>query len=246
MQLFPKPTGGNRTIGHFKAFFRVWQKQRKKVIREWETTTAMDNEFAASPSRSAVTTVWRQSVVGETASASGTVACSVLWDLRRCYEYLEYYQLFSEGEKHAYPESLLLISGDSYQWGRIIVADGCATPTLFARRGIIAGSSPATVELKLALLSRVRSHVLAHPKVEYRIWVDDITASSKDKSKASVVDNLVCGAADLVNTLVHELHLPVAKDKAMCIGNSKDISDTLQTRLGSLAGRAAAEVKTWA
>ena len=84
MHLFPKLAGGNRTIGHFRGFFRVWQKTRKKAIRHWEINTAMDIEFAASPGRSAVTTVWRQAVVGELASVSSKSVGCVLWDLRRC------------------------------------------------------------------------------------------------------------------------------------------------------------------
>ena len=50
-------------------------------------------------------------------------------------EYLEHYQLLSEGESHSYPESLLLVSVDSYKWERTLVSDGLVAPPLWADHG---------------------------------------------------------------------------------------------------------------
>ena len=53
----------------------------------------MDTAYSAAQGRSCTSAVWRQAVTAENATAHGKYAASLLWDLRKCYEYLRFHKL---------------------------------------------------------------------------------------------------------------------------------------------------------
>ena len=60
--LLPKPQGGHRPIGLFRAIYRLWARARRPLVDAWAQAYAKDGVFSMAPSRQATDAVWRAQV----------------------------------------------------------------------------------------------------------------------------------------------------------------------------------------
>ena len=102
LKLTPKPQGGNRLIGWYRALFRLWCKARKDLWVEWEDTHGSDRVFAASRGNSVIDVGWRQAARAELAVAEGNHVAIVVQDLRKCYEFIHFGILAAKPIRHTF------------------------------------------------------------------------------------------------------------------------------------------------
>ena len=114
ISLIPKPSGGLRGIGLLRSFIRIWERCRKPFVVQWESLMGAGPEFSASRGRSPLDAVWRRAVNAEIAQANGQVACSILMDLRKCYDMLCHLLIAVRGVAAGFPIALLRISMATY------------------------------------------------------------------------------------------------------------------------------------
>ena len=84
-----KPTGGVRGIGSNRAFNRMWQRARRQHVRNWETERGSHPAFSVCKGRSPTEAIWRQSVLAESGASEQKFVCLLLWDLRKCFEFVK-------------------------------------------------------------------------------------------------------------------------------------------------------------
>ena len=88
VELYPKPEGGLRPIGFFRAVFRLWGKTKKSETRTWERDHGTHRAFSMSPGVGATDPVWRQAIRSEHATGSDQAFVALLWDIKLCYEHV--------------------------------------------------------------------------------------------------------------------------------------------------------------
>ena len=84
MCLIPKKDGGLRPIGLYEGLVRLWERIRQIHVRKWRAANPRQYDWRAAGSR--IEDVWKQSWHDEVAIASGEVACTTLFDLRKAFE----------------------------------------------------------------------------------------------------------------------------------------------------------------
>ena len=179
---------------------------------------------------------------GEAALATGTCLLTLLWDLRKCYEYIRHWRLLREAELCEYPLAVLRLSLASYRWPRHIRQGPLVADVLWPLRGIVAGSSHATFELKVFLLQTVRKHASENPQLTAYIHVDDITQTVATPTGANTVRGLEVGARSLAEALI-ELELPIAIEKNAVFGTHKMAVEDAVRRMSSLTGKPVKDVR---
>jgi hypothetical protein len=96
--LFDKPTGGTRPIGWYRAIFRVWARARRHLWQHWERSSGENHIFGAGEGRTVSDIVWRQSVRAEINVLKKGFSGAVLFDMIKCYEYVQHMRLVREGD----------------------------------------------------------------------------------------------------------------------------------------------------
>ena len=130
MKVTPKPTGGNRLIGWYRALFRLWCTIRKDYWVQWESTHGSDNCFSASRGNNVIDVAWRQAARAEIAVNS-----------------------------RKFPLELLRLTLVSYGWLRnLVTADNIIAQGVIAWRGMVAGCVAAARELNSIHEGRAGNH----------------------------------------------------------------------------------------
>lgn len=83
------------------------------------------------------------------------------------------------------PMSLLRLSIARYKWGRIWVVSRTYARPLYGKRGIIAGATSATYEIKLHMYRTVGRQKEVHPHIDILINVDDIVQDYEEEGDVS-------------------------------------------------------------
>jgi hypothetical protein len=171
--LLGKPAGGFRPIGFFPTFVRVWFRARSKHIRRWEQEHSR-TFFYAGNGKGADTAAWLQAAVMENAALSRTAAAASLIDLTKAFERVSHVGLLAAAQRWDYPLWALRLSVAAYRLGRRVSVNSILSSVVVACRGITAGSSFATTELRLILLTALESLAHAYPALPLFIYVDDM------------------------------------------------------------------------
>eukprot|EP00973_Karenia_brevis_P092496 12412704-Karenia_brevis.AAC.1 len=158
-----KPAGGTRPIGWYRAFHRVYSKVRADLTAEWEASQDAGHIFGTGQGRTIEDLVWRQNFRAEEATSKQECAVCILHDLEKCYERIRRSDLAAEAIRFQYPITYLRMTISSYRSGRRILHNGLMHRPLYASRGIIAGASSATTELKLAMIRLLLDITCRHP-----------------------------------------------------------------------------------
>ena len=234
--LFPKPDGGLRPIAWVQSVLRVWAKARHVLVGEWEKSYTGGLPFAAQKDRSPVDCVWRHSFRAEVAQTSGNHFACVLLDLKKCYEMIDHCKLTQAAHKHMYPLALLRISIFLYRSPRRILYNGIVSRCIEPARGILAGISSATTELRLMLLDAVVAHVHTHPAINLNVFVDDLAVDATADCVTDLVEDITVATTDLVDFIEGKLELPIARSKSAVLANTSTTARALRRCLGDLGG----------
>ena len=106
---------------------------------------------------------------------------------------------------------------------------------LWPRRGLVAGGSFCTYELKCYLLLMVRDHVAKHPDICLNIHVDDVQQLAVADQRIQVIENLERSSDDLEIGLI-ELELVLAHDKKGLVVNDKTLANLAQEKISRHTG----------
>ena len=232
--LVPKPGGGDRPIGLFRATFRLWQRCRRRLYKDWQRSQASDRFFAGSKQRSALDVSWRRAFRAESESSGGGLAVSALWDLRKCYDHVQHHLLAAFAIRVGFPCALLRLTLRAYRWPRILLKDGVVSRTVWPRQSIVAGVTAATYELRALLVLHLREHVATHPLVRLNMFIDDASQDCNGKSSAAIASAISSSSRDLWALFEVELSLPVADSKCVIVGSHVHIVRSVSRSLGRL------------
>jgi hypothetical protein len=208
---------------------------------EW-SEDADDEQFCAGAGGSPIDPVWRQAVRAEAAAAGGDVAGLHLGDLQKAYEHVEHCKLWEKGGEEKYPLALLRVTLRAYRWARRVYLGKLVSHALWPHRGIIAGNSHATDELKAYLLGTVRRHAVAHPRVTLTIFIDDAGHAAVEKNAATMAEVIGKSVMALRNTFREELGLVWGDDKGVHVASTKEGFRELDKHLRGGISRGAAAV----
>ena len=131
---------------------RLYARIRSRWARDWERTTAQRACFSNAAGRRVGDGVWRFIVRANLTRARGIRAAEILRDSSNAFERVSVFKLVRLALACGYPPPLLRYSVASYRWQRYL-SDGrlVTTPVRAMRRAIVAGSSFATLELKVMM-----------------------------------------------------------------------------------------------
>jgi len=211
--LLPKSDGGRRPIGLFMAVIRIWARARAAVARDWEARNARSTVYGGQ-GMGAQRASWLSGFRAEAAALSKQSFAQSLLDLVKAFEQVDHGTLIAAAVRHGYSLWVLRLSLASYRAPRAIGVDGIYTRQIVASRGITAGSTFATPELRCLLLSMVDEARARWPAVDLSLYVDDATTSAVGDMLDTAV--AVAAATDfIVRKLEDELHLEVSVKKSV-------------------------------
>ena len=231
-----KPTGGVRGIGSNRAFSRVWQRSRRQHVRTWEAMHGMHPAFSVCKGRSCTEAIWRQSVKAEAGSNTQKFVCLLLWDLRKCFEYVVHFKLIGRSEICQYPMWLLRLSLAQARWPRLLSVHAITANPVWPDGGIVPGGAFSTYELKAYFLWNIEQHVIKHNQVGLNIHVDDFAQQAVADTRLDTVNLVESSARDLMQVLQEDLNMHIALDKSSVTTNDELLANMACDRLHKYAG----------
>ena len=180
--LLPKLDGGRRPIRLFPTPIRLWMKARTGMPREWEADSPNEALYGGA-GKGAQRAAWIGAFHAETARANGRSHAQALIDLVKAFEMTPHQKLIDAAISREYPFKLLRLSLAAYRLKRVVGYRGLFAECARATRGITAGSSFATTELRVLLIDLVAAIQHTWPPSSGVQCVDDLTimASGSDK-----------------------------------------------------------------
>jgi len=240
--LLPKSDGGRRPIGLFVATIRIWARARADVARRWEAANARRTIYGGA-GMGAQRAAWLSGFRAETSAQSKLAFAQSLLDLVKAFEKVKHAILVDAAVRHGYSLWLLRMSLASYRAPRAIGVNGIYTRTIVACRGITAGSTFATTELRVLLLSMVDDTYRLWATVDLSLYVDDATVSATGDYLSAAVD--VAGATDhIVRHCEVALELEISVKKSVAAAGTLGLANMVArtSRTGKLTPTRAAKL----
>ncbi len=191
--LLPKPDGGHRPIGLFPLLVRVWARLRKTAAQSWEK----DHErtfFYAGAAKGANVAAWKLAARAEGAAANRAAYAASLLDMVKAFERVPHDKLVHYAVIHGYQLWVLRLSLAAYRLVRVVGINGVFSAGIVASRGITAGSTMATVELRILLLDLLDRTARRFVYVALTCYVDDVFIDAAATER--LVDKHVTAATD--------------------------------------------------
>ena len=243
--LLPKPEGGKRPIGLYRGLYRLWSRLRHPHVKEWEAGRAVSGIFGVGPRRRVTDSVWRTAVRNFSDIEMDKVVIESLWDLRKCYEFVNHFKLKGFARELGFPLAILRVSLRSYRWGRRLRLDGMVGRAWFPGRGIIAGSVFAVHELRAFMFEAVTRHAVGHPGVGISVHIDDVNQRVAEDTRDEATKVFQDGAAELQRVFEVDLELPLAMSKGLLLSNDQGAATEVATKLGWSRGKSARGAGSW-
>ena len=197
--LLPKPDGGLRPIGLFPTLIRLWMRTRSVVARAWEAAHEVPCIFGGI-GKGAQRAAWAASFAAEVAAAGAHQHVASLLDLVKAFERIPHHLLARAAARLGYNLVILRLSLAAYRLSRAIGVEGTFSILLVATRGITAGSSFATTELRLLLHESVVIAQRNWPLLQLCLYVDDLTVAA-----SGTADSALSTVAQCTNLFVRVL-----------------------------------------
>ena len=230
LPLMEKKLGGFRAIAIFAAPVRLWGKMRRVECEQWEK----QNDrifFASAGGKSPLSPVWRAAVRAEIAVSDDCQAACALADVSAFFDSIDHSILMSAARRWSFDEVLLRTGLAIYAGPRHVKVGAFLAPTLFGRRGVVAGCALCTTLAKLYVLTPMDALVVRHPSVSWSIFVDDVSASVEGGHQ-QICDIIPDAIDDLEQEFSEKLRCPLAPAKTAVTATSKSLATRLATRLG--------------
>ena len=226
--LLDKTDGGLRPIGIFPSFVRHWMRIRARHPKKWEA----DNErsfFFAGKKKGADVALWLQTGSLEQAALSSNMSAASLIDLVKCFERVSHQVLVDEAVECTYPLWHVRLTLAAYALGRRIAINGVLAAVVRALRGLTAGSSTATTELRLVLLRALDFVSRTCKSITMQVYVDDMFQFA-----AGGMQHVLTGLSSATITLIRRLialKFEVSTTKSLGIASSEKLALALNDRL---------------
>jgi hypothetical protein len=175
--LIDKSDGGLRPIGLLPTLVRVWSRVRLVVAQQWQQRNERPY-FYAGPARSAVRAAWCQAAQAEAAHAAGTLYGLATLDLKKAFERVPWDHLVFGAVRSGFNLYLLRLSLAAYALEKAILVDGACSAFVRGLRGITAGSTFATIELRVLLLTALDSVAASSRVTTLTVYVDDVSVEA--------------------------------------------------------------------
>ena len=172
--LLAKPESGDRPIGIFSSFLRVWGRwSRRKLGNAWEEANKR-SYFYGGQGRGAEASAWSTGVLAEWADSQDQSCAFLFLDLQKAYENISHVHLIRSAIFFNFPLRILRFCLRGYRGTRIISVGGIMTPPVSTQSTIVAGCSWATSLLRLALILEFDSFKVAFDFIFLSVYIDDI------------------------------------------------------------------------
>jgi len=166
---------------------------------------------------------WLAGFRAETAAQNKRSFAQTLLDLVKAFEKVKHGILVAAAVRHGYNLWLLRMALASYRSPRAIGVGGIYTRLMVAFCGITAGSTFATTELRVLLLSMVDEAYTRWATVDFSFYVDDGTVSASGDELSAVV--AVAGATDfVVQYCEEELGLEISVKKSVAAASTMTLA----------------------
>ena len=175
--LLPKADGGLRPIGLLPTIVRIWSRMRLVVAQQWQRTHERPF-FYAGPMKSSTMAVWKQAALAETARGAGAAYGIAMFDLQKAFERVPWDLLAAAAVRCGYNLYLLRLSLAAYALEKSVTVAGASSRLVKAARGLTAGSSFATIELRVLLLETMDIVARSSRIVTLTVYVDDVSVEA--------------------------------------------------------------------
>ena len=226
--LIPKGDGGWRPIGLMPTIIRVWARVRGRTVREWEDTQERSYLFGGR-GKGAQIAAWKFAARAEAARLDKAEFAAVLLDLEKAFDKVPHHQVVAAARRWQYPMEILRLSLNGYRLRRIIGVGGVFSDIVVPRRGIAAGSSHATRELRALMIGIFDEARRLFPSVTLTLYVDDGTLESVGTVR-TVAEALI-GATTVICEGLEEGGMVLSMTKNKVVASGKELGTTIQEGL---------------
>ena len=164
--LLVKSDGGFRPIGLIPCLLRLWMRTRRNLAKKWEAENKRTWLYAGK-GKGANVAAWNQASAAERAAAlrPSVEYAQALLDLVKAFDRVPLELLVEEAVALEYPLRILRLSIATYKMERVIRIGNVVSKSVWAFRGITAGSGFATTEMRLIMIRVVDRACKLHPLV---------------------------------------------------------------------------------
>ena len=213
-----------RLICLYVSFVRLWGRVRRPIMKKWEDANVSDHFFVNSTGTRITDTVWRSAVANNHADKSSQFALDAQGDLRKCFEHVDHLILWQQAKHLGYPLSVLRLSIATYRWPRAVQLGSISSPPIYPTCGTVAGSTGATLELKVYCVVQIRGVNRRNPTVRIAVMVDDFLLGAVGSSALEVLLILHAAFVDLIDSIEVRLKMQFASDKFFVVSNCQSLA----------------------
>ena len=227
--LLEKTDGGFRPIGLLPKLPRLWMRTRRNITKKWEE----DNKrtwLYAGKGKGANVAAWTQAAAAERVAAlrPSVEYAQALLDLVKAFDRVPLWLLVEEAIALGYPLTILRLSIATYKLERVIRIGIVLSKSVWAYRGITAGSGFATTEMRVIMLRVVDRACKLYPMVGPTLFVDDLAADVTAPTK--LVVQQLGGFIETVASFIEASEQELSKTKSLLTASTKKIGDLLCCR----------------
>ena len=172
---------------------------------------------------------WKFAARAEAARLQKAEYAAVLLDLEKAFDRVPHHQVVAAARQWGYPMGVLRLSLESYKLRRVVGVGGVFSGDIMPKRGLAAGSTHATRELRalmIGIFDRVQRMV---PSAVITVYVDDTTlefAGTHNTVMAAAVEptGLACGGFE-------ERGLVLSQTKNKVLASRKQLGQAIEADL---------------
>ena len=204
-------------------------RTRRNVAKKWEEENKRTWLYAGK-GKGANVAAWTQAVAAERAAAlrPSVEYAQALLDLVKAFDRVPLRLLVDEADALGYPLTILRLSIATYKLERVIRIGNVVSKSVWAYRGITAGSGFATTEMRIIMLRVVDRACKLYPMVGPTLFVDDLAADAT--APATLVVQQLGGFIETVASFIEDTKQKLSKTKSLLTASTKKIGDLLCCR----------------
>ena len=226
--LIPKGGGGWRPIGLLPTLIRLWARVRAGIVQRWEAEN--DREYLyGGRGKGAMVAAWKCAARAEAVRLQKGEYAAVLLDLEKAFDRVPHHQVVTAARQWGYPLGILRLSLASYRLRRVVGVGGVFSDEILPKRGLAAGSTHATRELR-ALMIGIFDHVQRMVgSAIMTVYVDDSTLEFA--GTLSTVQKAAVEATESVCLGFEACELVLSQTKNKVVASRRQLGQAIQEGL---------------
>ncbi len=227
VKLLVKPDSTYRAIILFPFLVRVWGRIRRHDVATWERNNDRSWIYGGE-GKSAETAAWRQALLAEAAAMSDAHYVQLLLDLVKAFDFVPHDQLVRLASLLDYPLHVLRLSLASYLLPRVVVIGRACSRLVSPMRGIGAGSTLATAEMRAMVLHLTDEVKIRFNAINLVQYVDDTSLAVAATRR--ILLQQAAGGLKVIGRRFKEMGLQLSDTKNIIIASSRGIADEIIER----------------